>query len=120
MTTERNILLLGAAIAFAALVVWSTPASDARAGAATEMRHYKTTHPDCEACGAKDRVLRRNEVHHIVPCATDGSKATDTNNLITLCRPDHIAYGHCGDGACRKYCPNIREVLKVRIVLENK
>lgn len=98
----------------------ATPASDARQGAKTEMRQYKRVHPICEACGAIQTLLRRNEVHHVTPCATDPILASDTNNMITLCRPCHVCLGHGGDGACRKYCPNIREVLKVRIVLENK
>lgn len=121
MTTERNILILGAAIILAALVVWSTPASDARRGAATEMRHYKAAHPDCEACGSKATpLLRRNEVHHIIPVSVTPDKSSDAGNMITLCRPCHICLGHAGDGACRKYCPNIRDVLAVRIVKENR
>lgn len=112
--------LVFAGLCILCTVVPATPASDARQGAETVMRHYKQGRPDCEACGSKNRLLHWNEVHHIVPCATDAGKAADTNNMITLCRPCHICLGHCGDGACRKYCPNIREVLKVRIVLENK
>lgn len=99
---------------------YASPASDARAQAETVMRHYKAAHPDCEACGAKESPFRWNEVHHIITCAVDGNKAADTNNMITLCRPCHICLGHCGDGACRRYCPNIREVLAVRIVKENE
>ena len=121
MTTERNILLLGAAIIIAALVAWGTPASDARAQAETVMHHYKVAHPDCEACGHKPvTLISLNEVHHIIPVSVAPDKAADTNNMITLCRPCHICLGHCGDKACRKYCPNIREVLAVRIVKENR
>lgn len=109
------LLLSGCGVAFA------SPASDARQQAATEMLHYKAAHPECEACGTRGMPFARpNEVHHIITVSVAPDKASDTNNMITLCRPCHIVLGHCGDGACRKYCPNIREVLAIRIVKENR
>lgn len=111
--------LIIASLASGCAPVMASPASDARQGAETEMHHYKAAYPDCEACGAKDTILHRNEVHHIIPCATAPQNASN-GIYITLCRPCHICLGHCGDAACRRYCPNIREVLAVRIVKENQ
>lgn len=104
--------------------VYASPASDARTGAEASMSYYKARHPYCEACGAVQTLLRRNEVHHIIPCAVAPDSAADLRNMITLCRPCHIVLGHCGDRGCRKFCPNVRETVsayrKIRIVRDSK
>ena len=97
-----------------------TVASDAREQARPQMDRYRMAHPRCEACGARPGPNRGNEVHHLVPCATDPERAGDTNNMITLCRPCHIAYGHAGDGACRVYVENVRQVIDARVVITNR
>lgn len=95
---------------------YASTASDARQGAETIMRQYKSAHPTCEACGARETLLHRLEVHHIIPVSVAPDRAGDPNNMITLCRPCHIALGHCGDYTCHRYCPNLRRVLAVRVV----
>ena len=90
------------------------------------MSVYRVAHPHCEVPGCTHRECMGNplNVHHIIPQEACQSinpwLAADTNNMISLCRYQHIALGHCGDGACRFFCPNIREVLRVRMVKENK
>lgn len=56
---------------------------------------YIVAHPTCEACGSKQAL----EVHHVLPVHFPGGKERelDPTNLLTLCRPDHLAIGHHGD-----------------------
>ena len=43
----------------------------------------------CEICGT-----RANDIHHIENRGSGGSKSKDTiENLMALCRADHIKYG---------------------------
>lgn len=90
------------------------------AGAEAAMSYYRSGHPNCEACNKKPTLLRRIEVHHIKPQNAFPALDNNTSNMISLCRPCHIAYGHAGDGACRVYVENIREVLAARHIKENK
>ena len=90
------------------------------------MSVYRAAHPHCEVPGCTHAETHDNpvNVHHIIPQEACKSinpwLAADTNNMISLCRYQHIALGHCGDGACHWYCPNLREVLKIRKIEENK
>jgi hypothetical protein len=75
------------------------------------MEDHRYTHPNCEACGRMPVVI-----HHIIPVAVNASKGDDPGNLMSLCTPCHIAYGHGGDPGCHQYVPNIRQVLSIRKV----
>lgn len=96
----------------------ASPASDARRAARPQMDWYASAHPACEWCGRGPSlaILDRLEVHHIIPCSVNPTLAADTNNMIRLCRRDHIVLGHAGDGACRRYIINIREIIRIREV----
>ena len=59
--------------------------------------------PVCVACG-RDRNLH---VHHIIPIGVDPSLELVPSNLMTLCRRDHLTFGHFGD--YRRYNPRARE-----------
>jgi hypothetical protein len=98
----------------------ASPASDARQAARREMAAYKQGHPNCEWCGvaANPAKLRWIEVHHVIPVSVAPERAADTNNMVSLCRRDHIALGHAGDGACRYYIANLKEIMAVKVVKE--
>lgn len=63
---------------------------------------YMAAHPKCEACGQPSE-----EAHHVSPFAHDPSKELDPNNLIALCRHDHLLIGHAD--SWRTYNPRVRE-----------
>jgi 5-methylcytosine-specific restriction endonuclease McrA len=46
----------------------------------------------CQVCLSKKKL----EVHHVIPVNVDASKELDFSNLITLCRPCHLLFGHLG------------------------
>jgi hypothetical protein len=114
--TLRKWLLVSALIA-GPFILWASPASDARLAARGAMAAYKRAHPACEACGAQQTALRYIEVHHVVAVCVRPDLSGDVNNMIALCRPCHIAYGHAGDKSCRKYVPNVRAVLALREIV---
>ena len=66
-------------------------------------------HPRCEACGTRHDL----NVHHVQPFHLYPDKELDPDNLITLCRPCHLKYGHaCDDqGHVNWSCenPHVRE-----------
>lgn len=69
-------------------------------------------HPRCEACGTRHDL----NVHHVQPFHLHPDKELDPDNLITLCRPCHLKYGHaCDDqGRVNWSCenPNVRADVK--------
>ena len=85
-----------------------TYAPDARQA----MESQRATQPTCEACGATPVVI-----HHVIPVAVDPGREADPDNLASLCAVCHVAHGHAGDKGCRRYVPNLREVLAVREVV---
>lgn len=56
-------------------------------------RHWLQLHPGCAVCGSREHV----QVHHKVPVSWDASRELDVTNLITLCPPHHLLFGHLGD-----------------------
>lgn len=48
--------------------------------------------PDCQVC----RTRRDVEVHHVVPVHLDKALELSPTNLLTLCRPHHLLFGHLG------------------------
>lgn len=46
--------------------------------------------PTCAACGGKSDL----EVHHVVPFQLDPSLELVPANLLTLCEPHHLLFGH--------------------------
>lgn len=77
------------------------------------MEKHRLCNPTCVSC--KRTPV---DIHHIIPVAVDPAMAGDPANLMSLCPACHIAYGHAGDPACRRYVPNIQNVLRTRVVLE--
>lgn len=49
--------------------------------------------PACEACGTTELV----EVHHIYPFHLYPELELALKNLLSLCRPHHLIFGHYGD-----------------------
>jgi hypothetical protein len=82
------------------------------------MAAYRQAHPVCEACGKSGSIVRRLEVHHIHPQNAFPSQAADQDNFIMLCRPCHLYLAHVGDFG--KYVDNLRAVMNLRIIKENK
>lgn len=81
------------------------------------MASYRASHMVCEACGKEGTLLHPLEVHHIKPREAFPELAADPNNFIMLCRPDHF-WAH--DQNFGKYVENLREVLAMRKIRENK
>lgn len=71
-------------------------------------------HPACAICGTTKDV----EAHHVVPYHLDKSKELDETNLITLCREDHLIFGHLdswksdGNPAVRKQAERVQDLLR--------
>lgn len=61
-------------------------------------RHVRAQHlkrfPTCAVCGTKGTLLKPIEVHHCIPYSVDKTQELRLENLITLCRPDHLLFGH--------------------------
>lgn len=53
-------------------------------------RKHLLIHPKCEVCGTR----KGREVHHIKPFVQNPELELDFGNLITLCRPHHLLFGH--------------------------
>lgn len=47
-------------------------------------------HPACAVCGTRKGL----QVHHVVPISVDPSRELDRSNLMTLCEPHHLLFGH--------------------------
>ena len=47
-------------------------------------------HPECAVCGGENEL----EVHHIIPVFVDKTQELNPKNLITLCNPHHLLFGH--------------------------
>lgn len=54
-------------------------------------RHTKSF---CEACGSKNGVLNRLNLHHIKPFHLFPELELEPSNFITLCRTCHFLFGH--------------------------
>ena len=53
---------------------------------------YMNAHPYCEKCFEEGRMVRADEVHHILPVAQGGTN--ETSNLMSLCRGCHNKIHH--------------------------
>ena len=51
---------------------------------------YLEKHPTCAVCGTNKKC----EVHHIFPYHLKPELELNQKNLITLCRPHHLLFGH--------------------------
>ena len=111
----RCLLLAAMTLTLCGMQLSASPASEARDKAQTVMHRYKAAHPDCEVCGAKGGILKPLDVHHVVPVSVAPDMATDTNNLITVCRNCHLWVCHAGN--YRLYVGNLREWLSKREVV---
>ena len=56
----------------------------------TVRREYLKTHPFCEVCGGDDDL----DIHHCVPFHLKPMLELEEINLITLCTPHHLLFGH--------------------------
>lgn len=61
-------------------------------------REVRNTHiknnPLCIVCGRKGTLLRPNEAHHIIPFTQNPALELDPQNLVTVCREDHLIFAH--------------------------
>lgn len=66
---------------------------------AVAKRKHRQVNPHCASCDcARDPVTgKQNDVHHVIPVHVDPARATDPDNLITLCRHCHFTVGHMYD-----------------------
>ena len=72
-------------------------------------KDFLSKHPECEACGGKDRL----NIHHIVPFHIDQSLELDESNLITMCmgaNECHLRIAHSGN--FRYWNPDVRHICK--------
>lgn len=53
-------------------------------------RHFLAQNPDCAVCGTKSAVVS----HHIKPVHLYPDFELDPGNLIALCPPHHLLFGH--------------------------
>lgn len=60
---------------------------------AVRKQHLKKF-PMCAVCDRKGTLLKPIEVHHCTPYSVDKTMELRAENLITLCRPDHLLFGH--------------------------
>jgi 5-methylcytosine-specific restriction endonuclease McrA len=56
---------------------------------------FLAVNPKCAVCGTTCDV----EAHHVQPFHLDPAMELDPNNLIALCRRDHLLFGHLGNWA---------------------
>lgn len=90
MKTKTNTLWLLCISA----VIWIQTTSDSIA--AGDYRKFADT--NCAWCGATNSL----EVHHVIPVnifgrLTGSPLYTNEENLVTLCRVDHLKHGHRGN-----------------------
>jgi len=61
----------------------------------SEVRNaFLKANPTCAVCNKKGTILKPLNIHHCQPFHIDPSKELDESNLITLCRIDHLLFGH--------------------------
>lgn len=66
-------------------------------------RIFLAAHPTCAACGSREKL----EVHHVRPYHLHPEAELDFDNLITLCEPDHLTFGHLKNW--QSFNPAVRE-----------
>jgi len=54
---------------------------------------YIALYPTCAVCGTKKDI----EIHHQRPYHLHPELELDSKNLISLCRRDHLLFGHLGN-----------------------
>src|SRR3990167_10402980 len=84
-------------------------------------KSFLKKNPYCAVCGRKGTLLNPNEAHHKIPVSWDIEKKweLDYNNLITLCRKDHLSWGHYYNFS--SFSPNIDEDIKIwRAKIKNR
>src|SRR3989338_1482505 len=55
---------------------------------------YLKSHPACEVCGKKGKLLSPNQIHHKKVFHLHPELELDLNNLICLCSDHHLFFGH--------------------------
>jgi len=53
-------------------------------------RAHLKLHPLCAACGSATEP----DVHHVAPVHVAPARELDAGNLLTMCRPCHLVFGH--------------------------
>ena len=53
-------------------------------------KQFLKENPTCAVCGTKKNL----ECHHVVPYHIDKNMELLESNLLTLCRRDHLIFGH--------------------------
>jgi 5-methylcytosine-specific restriction protein A len=64
-------------------------------------------HPACAVCGTRDNI----DVHHVHPFHLFPEMELDPANFMTLCRHDHLLFGHLGD--FKAWNPVVRDMVAV-------
>jgi 5-methylcytosine-specific restriction protein A len=58
------------------------------------MKAYRAEHPTCAVCGKGASLINPQNIHHVKPFHLHPELELDPTNLITLCRVDHLIFGH--------------------------
>ena len=74
---------------------------------AEHMRRF----PLCAICNKKGTFLKPNQAHHIKMFNTNPELELDFSNLCTLCRDDHLTFGHLKN--FRSQNENLRSDIKI-------
>jgi hypothetical protein len=77
---------------------------------AVRKQHLKKF-PACAVCGKESTLLKPVEVHHCIPYSVDAKMELRMENLITLCRPDHLLFGHLN--SFQSFNKKVREDAKI-------
>ena len=67
--------------------------------------------PTCAVCGKKGTALKPLNAHHLAPFHLHPEDELNPRNLISLCRPDHLLFGHLNN--FKAFNPNVEEDSKI-------
>ena len=82
-------------------------------------KEFLRDNPICAVCEKKGTLLRSLNIHHVIPFSEDKSKELLAENLITLCRPDHLLFGHLNSWA--SFNSDVRaDCLRWRLKIQNR
>ena len=74
------------------------------------MKAYRSAHPNCAVCGKGNSLLNPINIHHCRPFHIQPELELEITNLITLCRVDHLIFGHLKN--FKSFNVNVREDAK--------
>ena len=71
------------------------------------VKAYRDKNPNCAVCGKGSSLLNPINIHHVRPFHIHPELELDPMNLITLCRVDHLIFGHLKN--FKSYSVDVRE-----------